>query len=202
MMQDGLYDVEFFDRVIEVFPEDYLRSAIVVEIGTRFGAWVKQLQTRCENIPPNILPRVYCIDPWPRRAARGLSDTFPTWYRNLRPHVFRNVFPVRGTSQEWVRVWPEDLRPDVVYVDGSHRYEQVLDDSRMWWKILRPGGRMFWHDAQEAEVATALREFVHTDVSGTDIADLREERWGTKRYIVTRWLTKPEDAADEQTSTL
>lgn len=35
---------------------------------------------------------------------------------------------------------------DVVFIDGSHRIEDVLTDSVMAWCCLKPGGYMIWDD--------------------------------------------------------
>jgi hypothetical protein len=79
--------------------------------------------------------------------------------KNMEPWAFKNVFPIRGTSQEWGKVWPEQFRPDVLYVDGSHRYIDVLNDCRIWWPLVKPKGLVFWHDVNELDVDNALNAF-------------------------------------------
>ena len=44
---------------------------------------------------------------------------------------------------------------DLLYVDGSHRYHDVLGDLRGWGSRVREGGRMFVHDTYASLFVTA-----------------------------------------------
>lgn len=35
---------------------------------------------------------------------------------------------------------------DLMFVDGSHSFEYVLSDTEAAWKMVKPGGWIFWHD--------------------------------------------------------
>ena len=48
-----------------------------------------------------------------------------------------------------------DGEVDVLYVDGSHRYRNVLADLRGWGARLREGGTMFVHDSYASVFVTA-----------------------------------------------
>eukprot|EP00913_Durusdinium_trenchii_P028263 g26492.t2 len=50
---------------------------------------------------------------------------------------------------------------DFVFVDGSHAYEDVFLDLRVWWPKVRPGGVMAGHDynAPNPGVVAAVNEF-------------------------------------------
>ena len=39
---------------------------------------------------------------------------------------------------------------DLVYIDGSHSAKDVLLDSLLAWRLLRPGGAMIWDDYEWA----------------------------------------------------
>lgn len=74
---------------------------------------------------------------------------------------------VRATSVEAAPMVP-DGSADFVYIDGDHRREMVLQDLRLWWPKLRPGGVLAGHDWVQpgevtgwaGEVQSALAEFV------------------------------------------
>lgn len=64
-----------------------------------------------------------------------------------------------------------DFRPfsktiDLMFIDGSHSYENVLSDSRNALEIVRPGGIILWHDYDTEwwfGVTRALNELYEKD---------------------------------------
>lgn len=77
---------------------------------------------------------------------------------------------------------PYHGKMDLVFIDGSHSYQYVLNDSRQALKMLRNGKAMIlWHDYNDFEgVTTALNELYAKDadfrglkyISGTHLACL------------------------------
>jgi predicted O-methyltransferase YrrM len=70
---------------------------------------------------------------------------------------------------------------DLVFIDGSHAYEYVVNDTIKALELVRPGGIILWHDYTNWEgVRRALNEFVQKDdrmkglkhIGGTSIAIL------------------------------
>ena len=109
----------------------------ILEIGTLLGASTRFFA----DARPDAT--VICIDPWNDSKDRPLLRYQPelTPYLNDRPDGLYNVFlastwdyrerviPLRGYSPERLRdVYDAGLKPDFVYVDGSHEYEDVLVD--------------------------------------------------------------------------
>lgn len=71
---------------------------------------------------------------------------------------------------------------DLAFIDGSHAYEYVLNDSKKIYSTMRPGGLIIWHDYTNWEgVWTALNELYLSDsrfkniehIGGTSIAILK-----------------------------
>jgi len=71
---------------------------------------------------------------------------------------------------------------DLVFIDGSHAYDYVLNDTQKALEMARPGGAILWHDYTNWEgVRDALNEFYQNDprfrnlrhIGGTSIAILR-----------------------------
>lgn len=53
---------------------------------------------------------------------------------------------------------------DLVFIDGSHSYEYVINDTHVAMKLLRNGkGIVLWHDYGWNEVIKALNEFYEND---------------------------------------
>lgn len=70
---------------------------------------------------------------------------------------------------------------DFIFIDGSHSYEYVLNDTRLALNLLRDGrGVILWHDYAWPEVIKALNEFYMDDpvflgmknIAGTSLAYL------------------------------
>lgn len=71
---------------------------------------------------------------------------------------------------------------DLAFIDGSHAYNYVLNDSNKIFSVMRPGGIIIWHDYTNWEgVWTALNELYLSDprfknikhIGGTSIAILQ-----------------------------
>lgn len=71
---------------------------------------------------------------------------------------------------------------DLVFIDGSHAYDYVLNDTQKALDMSRPGGTILWHDYTNWEgVLNALNEFYQNDrrfrklrhIGGTSIVILR-----------------------------
>ena len=60
---------------------------------------------------------------------------------------------------EWLRGNPED-KPDMVFIDGGHEYEEVKRDILIWKERLAPGGLLCGHDSNWPGVRKAISELV------------------------------------------
>lgn len=180
------YKSEFYDLIVHHL-ETISGDTVVVEIGAHTGEWLSGLMSRFP------VTRAFAIDIWPRRAMRSLSSMFPQWCSRLEPWIFSTAFPLRGRSQEWGQVWPKQFRPDVLYVDGSHKYHDVLEDCRVWWPLVKPGGFVFWHDTNEDDVQRALLDFVAEEGGVHKYLLLSKSlRWGPGN-VETRFMRKPNE---------
>ena len=121
----------------------HLRPKSVLEIGTQSGASAvaMALAFRDNPIPVDIT----CVDPF---FPTGDNDGLPTlieWYNNLYSSGFKpGVQLLVATSSQVLPVL--DKRFDFVFVDGSHRYENVKEDCLLSLLLLRVGGYFLVHD--------------------------------------------------------
>ncbi len=73
--------------------------------------------------------------------VRGMEERFDT---NIAPHAHK-VRKIKATSAEALRrLDPASF--DLIYVDGSHRACDVLEDAVLSWRLLRPGGILIFDD--------------------------------------------------------
>ena len=67
---------------------------------------------------------------------------------------------IRETSREAaMSINPESI--DMVFVDANHKFEHALEDIRIWYSKLRPGGLLVGDDYNWPEVEQAARNFSH-----------------------------------------
>lgn len=121
------------------------------------------------------LCRLTCIDTFGGGAENHASPTensqIPLIERrfdaNLAPYD-RRVEKIKAHSVTALdRLVASGGQFDVIYVDGSHMRDDVMVDSILAWRLLRPGGLMIWddygggHDKRPAErVAPAIDAFL------------------------------------------
>lgn len=60
---------------------------------------------------------------------------------------------------EWLRGKPEE-KPDMVFIDGGHEYEEVKRDILVWKERLAPGGLLCGHDSNWPGVRKAIDELI------------------------------------------
>lgn len=60
---------------------------------------------------------------------------------------------------------------DAIFIDGDHRYEAVLSDSRQALTLLNPGGWIAWHDVGGTHTPGVLQALLEFDERVTWIKD-------------------------------
>ncbi len=84
-----------------------------------------------------------CVDPWAFyttgcNSADEVEEHFDANLEGKVNKIKSNSIPalygLRG------------MRFDLIYIDGDHGCDQVMIDSLMAWRLLRPGGIMIWDD--------------------------------------------------------
>jgi len=98
----------------------------------------------------------------------GLVNGFPSVYYTFLSNVVilrvqAQVIPLPVPSQLAARLLREkQASAEIIHLDGSHEYEDVLHDLRQWWPLVRPGGVLFGDDYKPfwPGVVRAVDEFV------------------------------------------
>ncbi len=117
----------------------------IVEFGCFHGR-----STRC--LADNGFPgsKIWAVDPWAgvyfnEEKTQIPIDTYvlPYFQKNLRDHIESGrVIPVRDFSYNFTL----NHAVDMVFIDGDHRYDVVVQDIKKAYELLRPGGLISGHD--------------------------------------------------------
>ncbi len=82
----------------------------------------------------------------------NLKNGYPTLYKEFLSNVFKNghqdiITPLPVTSLDGARILQHyNISPDLIYIDASHEYPDVLLDLASYYDILAQGGIIFGDD--------------------------------------------------------
>ncbi len=166
-----------FEKVISTY-----RPSLVIEVGTWKGASairIAELMKRC-RVPE---PEVICVDTWLGSVEHWLDRSNPNHFPSLalkwgRPDLYNTFMAnvVRAGHDDVIVPFPADtstaakflrcrgMQADLIYIDASHEYENVIADLVAFWEVLRPGGVLIGDDfiaARWPGVVRAVHEFVN-----------------------------------------
>ncbi|MHC4814494.1 MAG: class I SAM-dependent methyltransferase [Planctomycetota bacterium] len=124
---------------------------VLLEIGTFDGNTTLQM---AHNSPADA--RVYTLDLPPDKKAQAALDPQDATYIGDRQKLQRKyagspvghkVIQCLGDSATFdFHSILEHGRPQLAFIDGSHSYDYVRNDTEKVLEILAPGGVVLWHD--------------------------------------------------------
>jgi len=125
----------------------------IVEIGSLFGRSTRALADNTEGM-------VYAVDDFigPRDA------TIPSF---LKDNIFETFLWQTRDLIEQNKITPVIIdhkdayieAPDMVFIDGSHKFEDVQRDIALWYPLLQKGGLICGHDYTKRAVDGAIGKF-------------------------------------------
>jgi Methyltransferase domain len=120
--------------------------ANIVEIGSFKGRSTCFLAFGCRGTKK----RVFAIDTFNGNECDfGYRDFFGEFSENIeRSGLSKYVRPIVGTSREVSKRWNEPIH--LLFIDGSHRYDDVMEDFRGFFPHVVPGGTVALHDVNGA----------------------------------------------------
>jgi len=151
----------------------------IVEIGSFKGkstVWMGQaLKQRAENI------KVVAIDP---HINTRDTEVVPDYEEESSYEAFLNnvsvvgldkwVEPVIKTSEDAAKDWNQPIR--LLFIDGSHRYEDILLDLQLWEPEVNTGGIIILHDTKPTGpfpgVCRAINEYLRSSPRFKEVIQL------------------------------
>ena len=133
----------------------------ILEIGSYEGAsWIFFL---------NILKKanIYCVDTWSNKFRYGVTKKSINYNEiesrfdyNLQRYKKR-VHKFKTDSSSFFKKINKNLLFDLIYIDGSHKYEDVLNDARNGFDHLKNSGIIIFDDFNKPEVQKAILFFLN-----------------------------------------
>lgn len=130
---------------------------VVVEVGSWLGhSAIAMAQA--------VAGKVYCVDHWHGSpVGTGLVSDPLALYEAFLENVHRfgvgeRIVPIMSPSLDaslLFLLYPIDL----VYIDGDHGYQSVMEDLKHWAPLVRDGGLVCGDDYVEKGPRTAFNEF-------------------------------------------
>ena len=183
-LQGWNHDHPIFDRlVLETQPR------VIIEVGSWKGCSAMHLAVASSTVTELdqvsgvavLSPsKLYCVDTWlggidhllsdkPQddllRDAHGSPQLYHQFLRNFVdvPEFTPRIYPVQNTSINGARLLAQQRTiAELIYIDGSHEYQDVYADLCAYVQILAPGGVMFGDDFRTFPgVFAAVLRFAH-----------------------------------------
>jgi len=112
-----------------------------------------------------------------RHMEQQMSAAEARFDRNIKPFAAR-VEKIKSRSIPALEALiAQNRRFDLAYIDGGHRYDDVMADSLAAWQMLRPDGIVIWDDYEWAP------EFAPEERPKPAIDDFLAARVGSYRLL-------------------
>ena len=115
----------------------------IVEI----GSW-KGKSTTCLSLgsKAGAGTHITAIDPHTGSSEHGDVDTYSEFLENIKRNGVNDIVePLRDYSHNVGKKWDKPV--ELVWIDGAHEYEYVLQDLEIWEPHLIDGGVIAFHDS-------------------------------------------------------
>jgi predicted O-methyltransferase YrrM len=130
----------------------------VVEVGSWLGTSTRHIAS--------LLPRggkIYAVDHWEGSIEHQSDPRTPHLYQQFLSNVIHTgltnkIVPVKMASLE-AASYLDGLQVDLVYLDGAHDTESVLQDLRAWYPFVKGHGIICGDDWGWSSVAEAVQIF-------------------------------------------
>jgi len=136
-----------WEKTYRRWAEQVRPDGVIVEVGAYLGKSLSFLLVELQNLERYDVS-VHAVDNWvgPEPGVDGFSglELEQGFYRNLKPLMIKPAVHRMKSLTAASMFEPESV--DMVWLDGSHTYEDVYADLESWWPLVRPGGEIGGHD--------------------------------------------------------
>lgn len=168
---DGWFD---FDDIYSEMVKKH-NNALFVEIGAAWGKSSSYMAVEIANSKKNI--KFDVIDKW-----EDENGSFYEKYLNNVNSILKYINPIKGYSTDVVNNYL-DNSIDFLFIDASHKYEDVLNDINLWYHKVKHNGIIAGHDYNLydfPDVFNAVNDFF-----GKDNIKISKWSWVYEKKITT-----------------
>jgi len=132
------------------------------------GSWAGDTACVLGHVARKNNGRLFCVDWWKGsqntdlEQIAGEHDMFDIFWRRMGDEgLDSTVVPIRTNSD----IAAEILHPgqfDLIFIDGDHRYNQIVRDIRNYAPLVRPNGGIFCGHDCEGRLIDFDREFLES----------------------------------------
>lgn len=148
----GWITVRDREFIIEFLQTTNLKSPLLVEIGTFMGSTATIFLTILDDC------KLVAIDNWsegPFKPFKSLKEGFDYHMKYFIDQGRAEV--ITGDSKDVGKLWNRKI--NLLFIDGSHNYDVVLEDIRNFTPWLSEGGYVFLDDyGTHSDVTRAVNE--------------------------------------------
>lgn len=182
---------------------DFYDDAYGIECSRCGGCLIERDHRRC----PGPMPELVCVDTWlgatefyesledpTRYQSLNLWNGYPQVYYQFLTNVRRRGFhevvtPFPQSSTNALRFLArKEVEFDLIYIDGSHEYDDVAMDIKYAWPLLRDGGVLVGDDYCEhwSGVRYAVDDFVADNKLNFEHRQYPGEKYPSDYWIVRK----------------
>lgn len=125
------------------------------------GSW-KGKSTTCLALGSrsNANTEITAIDPHTGSSEHGDVDTYEEFLQNISQNGIADIVsPIRDYSHNVAKTWKKPV--ELLWIDGAHEYEYVLQDLMDWEPFLVEGGIIAFHDSTMAGPWKVLEDHLY-----------------------------------------
>lgn len=138
-----------------------LNDIVMVEIGCFTG------ESTSIFADHEHIKKIYCIDPWvsgydkaDRASKCDMNEVENIFDERISKHSDK-IVKIKKKSSDAIDYFIEnDIKVDLVYIDGNHQKEAVTEDINNYKQIIKEGGYISGHDWQHPPVRSAVEKTI------------------------------------------
>ena len=141
---------------------------VFVEVGVAYGRSINYLASKSKEA--KIAPKIYAVDLFQgsvgEKSATYANDMFHQFVKGVHDCGNNDIIEtIVGDSAESAAKFGK-ASCDMVFIDASHTYKEVLRDLKAWHPKVKKGGIFAGHDIDAKGVRMAVEEHLGKEGEG------------------------------------